>query len=109
MARPKGQRGSWFALWKGDALPCVHEVYFHQEADGSARYVDQYVDARPKWASFIASIRDQRKVILTADRLEDGIPRKRKGYLSLWRVDNVVLDGTVLSFDFIERLPDRFT
>lgn len=108
MAKPTGQRGSWFADWKGEALPCVHECWC-SGGRGTLSYLDPHVGSDPKWVPFIAAIRSGKKVILTKDELrEDGQPVRRTGYIAAYRIQNVVLDGTNLSFDFVQRL-DSFT
>lgn len=110
MAKPKGHRGDWFAEWKGENIPCVHEVYFFARKGELPYYEDDAVGGNPRWNPFIEAIKSLKKVILTSDHLgHHGVPTDRKAYLSVWRVDNVVHERNVLRFDFVERLPDRFT
>ena len=108
MAKPTGQRGSWFAVWKGESLPCVHACWV-PPARGKMTYLDPHVGDDPKWAPFIAAIKTGGKVILTDDELgEDGQPFRRTSYIAAYRVRNVEVTGTNLAFEFVERL-DNFT
>lgn len=105
MARPKGLRGSWFAKWQGEELPCVHE-YWARPA--WPHHVDPGVDDNPKWGPFIEAIQRGKRVILTRDKLgPDGLPIwEREGYIALYRVENVEVRGAELHFDLVERLAD---
>jgi hypothetical protein len=108
MAKPVGRRGSWFADWKGESLPCVHECWC-QSGKGTFSYLDPHVGDDPKWSPFIAAIRSGGKVILTRDELgDDGQPFRRQSYIATYRVDGVEVEGTNLAFQFVERL-DNFT
>ena len=103
MARPKGSRGSWFAKWRGNDIPCVHRCW----TSGTwPKYRDPYVDDSPRWASFIEALRDGR-TILTDDELDaSGMPVSRKGYLSLWSIGDVSVSDGILEFEFRQRLED---
>lgn len=108
MAKPKGLRGSWFADWKGENLPCVHACWC-RTGHGKMSYLDPHVGNDPKWGPFIAAIEAGGKVILTNDELgEDGQPFRRTSYVASYSVQNVQVIGTNLTFDFIKRL-DNFT
>ena len=101
MARPKGERGSWFAKWKGDDLPCVHRCW----TKGTwPRYVDPGLTGSPKWEPFIEALK-RGLAILTEDELDAaGMPVNRSGYVGLYRIENVEVCGNELRFDFTERL-----
>ena len=103
MTQPKGERGSWFAQWAGERLPCVHRRW----TNGIwPHHCDPGVNDNPKWGPFVEALKRGR-VILTDDNLDPGgIPVSRKGYVALWRIDNVELLGTELHFDLRERLGD---
>ena len=47
VAKPTGQRGSWFAVWKGESLPCVHACWV-PPARGKMTYLDPHVGDDPK-------------------------------------------------------------
>lgn len=105
MARPIGKRGIWTADWNGESLPCVHACWC-QPGRGEMSYLDPHVGADPKWGPFIAAIK-RGKVILTNDELgEDGQPFRRTSYVATYRVENVQVIGTNLTFEFVERLDD---
>jgi hypothetical protein len=107
VAKPTGQRGSWFADWKGESLPCVHACWC-RTGKGKMTYLDPHVGDDPKWGPFIAAI-ERGKVILTRDEIaEDGQPFRRTSYIASYRVQNVQVMGTNLAFEFVERL-DNFT
>ncbi|WP_374598825.1 hypothetical protein [Brevundimonas sp.] len=107
MAKPAGQRGSWFAIWKGQSLPCVHACWC-RTSKVKMTYVDPYVGIDPKWGPFIEAIR-LGTVILTNDDLgADGQPVRRTSYVASYRVQNVQVIGSNLAFEFVERL-DNFT
>ncbi|SJM61917.1 hypothetical protein FM111_08580 [Brevundimonas diminuta 3F5N] len=108
MAKPVGRRGSWFADWKGESLPCVHECWC-RPGKGTLSYLDPHVGDDPKWSPFIAAIRSGEKVILTRDELgADGQPFRRLSYIATYGVKDVQVEGTNLAFQFVERL-DNFT
>lgn len=105
MANPKGIRGSWFANWKGESLPCVHERWF--EGGRGRHYADPMVTDNPKWDPFIRAIQDGGVVILTKDELDASrIPTRRTGYIASYRVENVSVENATLEFDITERLDD---
>ena len=100
MAKPIGVRGSWFASWRGEKLPCAHKRWFK-----NGHYSDPLVTDDPKWGPFIQAIRDGGVVILTDDELDpSGIPIRRTGYIATYRVENVSVADATLEFDFAERL-----
>lgn len=103
MAKPRGERGNWFAMWQGESLPCVHICW----TKGIwPHHCDPGVDDNPKWGPFIAALRHGR-AILTDDRLDGaGVPNGRAGYIALYRIENVELRDNALHFDFKERLAD---
>jgi len=103
MAKPKGLRGSWFAKWEGESLPCVHKHWMER-----LHYKDAGMTDDPKWGPFVQAIRDGQKVILTDDKLDaNGLPTgDRNNYIGLFRVENVEVRDNELHFDFVERLAD---
>jgi hypothetical protein len=103
MAKPKGTRGSWFALWEGEQIPCVHE---HWTKGIWPHHVDAGVSSDAKWEPFIKAIREGQKVILTDDKLdENGLPNgARNSYKGLFRVEKVEVRNNELHFDIVERL-----
>lgn len=103
MAGPTGSRGSWFALWRGERLPCLHKCWTKAES-GRLRYCDPEVSDEWEWPELIASIREKGRVILTDDELDArGFPKKRKGYIAVFRVDNVVVRAAELHLDLVDR------
>lgn len=105
MAKPFGQRGSWFANWNGENLPCVHK---HWTKGIWPHHNDPGVTDDVKWIPFIESIKNGERVILTDDHVTDDgqLSGSRKGYIALWRVANVERRGNELHFDFVEKLKD---
>lgn len=101
-ARPKGQRGSWFAEYGGKSLPCVHRHWFkrHGYDDPGAKQNDS------TWDPFIAAIASEKLVILTSDDIGKDGGFTRTGYIALWRVDNVRIEAGALRFQFTERLEE---
>lgn len=107
MPKPTGQRGSWFALWRGESLPCVH-VCWCRTSRGKMTYLDPHVGSDPKWTPFIEAIK-RGTVILTNDELaDDGQPIRRTSYVATYRVQDVQMIGTNLAFEFVQRL-DNFS
>jgi hypothetical protein len=92
---PKGHSGSWFALWDGERLPCVHE-----RCVVGSRYVDPGRNDHRCWPKFIAGIETGGKVIRTASRPSG----RRASYTSVWTVKNVKDGGGMLTFDFVEQV-----
>ena len=107
MPKPKGQRGSWFATWKGDSLPCVHR---HWTKGIWPHHRDPLVNDDSKWPPFIAAIKKGRRVILTEDKpTSDGAPTgDRAGYVGVFEVTNVEVRGSELHFDFVKRVDNGF-
>lgn len=103
MGKPKGERGSWFAEWRGEMLPCVHRCW----TNGIwPHHCDPGVSDNPKWGPFIEALKLGR-AILTEDHLDrSGHPVGRKGYVALYRVENVELRGNELHFDIKDRIAD---
>ena len=97
MPKPIGERGSWFAKWRGERLPCVHRCW---TVGTWPHYADPEVEADGKWPPFIEALRDG-KAILT-----DGTSDVRTGYVGVYRIDNVEVRDGLLQFDFKERLAD---
>jgi hypothetical protein len=85
MRIPKGRPGSWFAEWKGESLPCIH-----QHAIKRGLYVDNGVDDHPAWPRFIAELRARKRAIVTTSHPAgaDGI-RRRKTYVGIWEIGEV--------------------
>lgn len=105
MAKPRGSRGSWFASWKGESLPCVHDYW----AKGIwPKYCDPNVSDDWRWQPFIEAIRNGRRVILTNDKPDaNGQPSgDRDSYIALYEVDKVEVIGSELHFDFVKRLEE---
>ena len=105
MAKPKGQRGSWFADWKGQSLPCVHACWC-RPGKGRMTYLDPFVGDDPKWGPFIAAIRHGTVILTNDDVGQDGQPFRRTAYIATYRVRNVQVIGTHLAFELVERLDD---
>jgi hypothetical protein len=105
----KGSRGSWFAtLPDGTALPCVHR-YWRKGME----YDDPFAIAGdPVWDEFIAAIATGKRVILTDDEVlaeatEETPPSfRRKGYVAVFAVEDVRLEGRRLRFRFTGRLQE---
>ena len=110
MAIPHGRTGSWFATWKGESLPCVHQHWAKGE-NGRFRYCDPFVNTNPKWSPFIEAIQRKKKVILTRDKVTERVHGRepdfeREEYIALYSVENVQNRDGVLSFEFVQRLED---
>lgn len=99
--KARGQRGSWFAEVNGESLPCVHAYWFK-----NGWYDDPH--ARPgeqQWEELFAAIREKKRVVLTTYRVIDGgIGFERAGYVAVYAVDNISVDGSRLRFQFTESL-----
>ena len=103
MARPIGARGSWFAVWQGDKLPCIHKCWVKAEA-GHLHYCDPEVSDEWEWPAFIEAIEEKRRVILTEDVVDqNGFPKKRKGYIAIFQVDNIEVRDSELHLDLVGR------
>src|SRR3546814_4866977 len=94
MRKPKGRQGSWLAEWDGEQLPCVHKRW----TKGTwPEYVDPGVDDRPEWVPFVTALSDGKKALLTtSDIPEDGEPWRRSGYVAVYAIDDVRIEGGVL-------------
>jgi hypothetical protein len=96
-----GHRGSWFAEVDGELLPCVHKHWWRGRS-----YHDP--NARPgdvKWNELIEAIRDKGRVVLTDDRVsDDETAFERSGYIAVYEVANLQVEGSHLKFDFVRRI-----
>lgn len=101
----KGRWNSWFAEWKGEDLPCVHECWKVGDC-----YADpEVVPGHRRWASFVAGLCDKRRVLLTRDTLdEEGRPRGRAKppgqYLAVWEIGDVSPNPDALRFRFVRQI-----
>lgn len=99
----RGERGSWFATVNGERLPCVHKYWLK---DGRYRALRAPLND-PKHIDLVTAIRAGRKVILTKDKVQgDGLAFERDGYISVWRVDDIVWENDTLEFRFVEKVDD---
>jgi len=105
----KGSRGSWFAtLPDGTSLPCVHRHWRK-----GMEYDDPFAIAGDAvWDEFIDAIARVKRVILTDDEVlaptTDQRPPsfRRKGYIAVFAVEDVRLEGRHLRFRFTDRLQE---
>jgi hypothetical protein len=99
MTIPEGQRGSWFAVWKGELLPCIHKHWVQRQ-----HYADPDVSDDPRWLAIVTALQEKGKAILTDDELgANGHPVKRKGYIGVYKVANVVVRDHTLHLDLVAR------
>lgn len=98
-----GYPGSWFAKVDDELLPCVH-----QERITDGVYTEPYVKAsKGKWPKFLAAIKDGRRVAVTRSVMKDGEPKRRAGYIAVYRIEDFTLDGTTMQFrvgEFLQAL-----
>jgi hypothetical protein len=94
-----GSKGSWFAEWEGEALPCVHEHWKSGDC-----YADPEISSRGRWPKFVAGLHAKGRVLVTRDHIVDGFPRGRRGYASVWEIESVSADQDALRFRFIRQI-----
>jgi len=106
--RVRGQRGSWNARvieWAED-LPCVHRHFWSDAAD----YVEpEPVTGDPAFTPWLALLRQKRRCILTADRIDPSKPLgaghfMRDGYVAVFEIDDIAHDEHGLRFRFVRPL-----
>jgi hypothetical protein len=103
--RPKdkaiGSHGSWFAKIRDESLPCLHRHWVH-----GLDYCDPHcVVGDPKWDEYVAALKSTKKAILTTDHVEDG-PFRRTGYVAVFAIDDVSVEGSNLRLRLVDRLAD---
>jgi hypothetical protein len=94
--KPKGSRGSFFATFDGESIPCVSEHW----KDG-LRYSDP--GAKPswrRWIKYFGAIRDGQKVILTRQKDLGNGSFKRTGYSAIYSVSECSMSENGLEFSF---------
>jgi hypothetical protein len=97
-----GQRGSWFATVAGEELPCVHSKHMR---DG--RYNDPAFDPLSlQWQGFADAIKRGRVILTKGVTQPESGTEDRKGYVAIFRVDDVSTDDGCLRFHFLERLQE---
>jgi hypothetical protein len=95
-----GRRGSWFAKIEGKQIPCVHA---HWKTDHN--YNDPgYRQTGAKWPDFIGALETLKLAALTSDIRPHGNTFRRTGYIALYKIDNVRIEGENLRFEFIEKI-----
>lgn len=101
LRRAIGARGSWFGTIDGVSYPCVHEYWYK-----AGRYDDPHAQpGQGQWDELIAAINAQHEVILTKDTTTtDGLDFSRTGYIGLFEVDRVEVEGSHLRFRMVRRL-----
>lgn len=99
--RAVGSRGSWFASIDGEAFPCIHTYWYK-----AGQYDDpHYVAGDSKWEELVEAIRSKGQVILTKDEaIDDGMGFNRTGYVGLFEVGEVAIEGTHLRFPLTRRI-----
>jgi len=103
--KPIGRPGSWFAKWNGESLPCIHS---HWTKGHWPFYLDAGLDDRPEWPAFVEALRVGGKAILTTSHEADQIGiRRRKSYVALWTVTDVIAADGELRFKLADQL-ERF-
>ncbi len=105
MIKAKGKRGSWFATWQKENLPCVHEEWYNHKQGGLPFYLDPGVKLGEKqWDDFIDALKNKKRVILTRDEYTEPKNFKRSDYQGIFDIDNIAIDDAGLRFDFIKRI-----
>jgi len=100
--KAEGQRGSWFAVVNGESLPCVHEHWYRK---GSYHDPNAYRENPAKWDGLISALRSTKRAILTKDNVVDELKSfERIGYIAVFEIDEISLDGFDLRFRFVKRL-----
>jgi hypothetical protein len=95
-----GQRGSWFAAVDGELLPCVHTKHMRQGA-----YSDPAFDAQDlKWTGFVDAIRGGRVILTRGETHAETGTEDRKGYVAVFRVEDIATDDGSLRFRLADRL-----
>ena len=88
----------------GVSYPCVHEHWFRK---GIYHDPNAYRETPKKWDELIDAIKEQKCVVLTSDKvIDERTSFQRTGYIALFEVDDVSLDGFDLKFRMIKRLAE---
>jgi hypothetical protein len=104
--KASGSRGSWFASFDDEQLPCVHKYWLTKMHHADPNYVA----GDKKWDELVDAIFEKKKVILTNDEAHQALEKKggmafsRTGYVGVYRIDKIFADDESLRFDLIERL-----
>jgi hypothetical protein len=106
-SRPKekavGSHGSWFARVRQESLPCIHKYWLK----GMQYHDPNCVLGEKQWDEYVAAIREIKKVILTTDDIVGDRPNfQRTGYVTIFTVDEVTLEGRDLKLRLVDRLID---
>jgi hypothetical protein len=96
-----GQRGSWFAVVNDERLPCIHRhwlkgfVYDDPNCEPNGK----------KWIELIEGLKMTSKAVLTLDRVLDGGKGfVREGYVAVYSIADVELNGSHLQFRLVDKL-----
>lgn len=104
--KARGHAGQWWAAINGKRIPCVHNYWTK-----NSKYDDDGLyPHNPKHVSFVDEIKSQKRVILCDSILKERLPRggkfRRKGYISLWEVENIQFDNKGFRFDFVKEIAE---
>ncbi len=104
----KGSRGSWFATVDGNSYPCIHLRWLNGQ---TRHYRDEGYYDYDKWPAFREAIETDKIVILTSGtvtgkdgRTKEGLNIERTGYIAMWRIENVMVNGEIFELDLIEKI-----
>jgi hypothetical protein len=95
-----GTRGSWFAKVGEESLPCIHKHWLM----GMSYHEPNCEIAESKWSEYVEALRHGKAILTTDDVVGEGPIFQRSGYVAVFRIANVVLNGRNLTFDLVERL-----
>lgn len=96
-----GRHGSWFASVNDEILPCIHNYWFK-----AGVYDDPNCDPKgKKWSDLIDALRTKKRAVVTLDKpKDDGKGFDREGYIAVFSIDDVEVDGTHLRLRLVDRL-----
>jgi hypothetical protein len=115
MRNIKGKQGTWDVATKYGKLPCVHQYFWRVDERGPCYHDPRFTPAafghRPKFQKYMELLHSIKTVVVTTDTINkdhsegaDGY-FSRTGYVGIFKVDDIELDGNGLRFRFVKRLP----
>lgn len=103
-----GKRGMWTAKIGIDEeeYPVVHDTHINWKnrtyREGNNSPWENSIPAPPRrWAEHMERIRRLKTVIVQKDK--SSTDPTRTGYIGVFLIDNVKIDGDVITFDFVGR------
>jgi hypothetical protein len=112
----RGAQGSWdvvvtYTDGTKQTLPTAHKFFWkgrnRYERGGPDDPTWEYYRAQPRFPDHVALLKQTKRVAVTIDDFDRNSGLwQRKDYVGVFDIDDITVDGTDMSFRFVDRLPE---